>query len=130
MSEFEGIYTEQERQKQIRREFSKLYALYRDDDNPANEQVKRLCDEAAFLRIMLHELKKIIIRDGYIETYQNGANQHGLKKSSAVEVYDKMISQYMRVFAQLNKLLPEPESIDEAQREIMAFITGGNSQSA
>lgn len=130
MNEFVGIYTKEERDRQIRREFSKLYALYRDDDNPANEQVKRLSNEAAFMRVMLLELREIITRDGMIESYQNGANQYGLKKSSAVEVYDKMISQYMRVFAQINKLLPEPVENDQEVNELLAFISGGNRQTA
>jgi hypothetical protein len=75
------------------------------------------------MAITLEETKKIIIRDGVIDTYQNGATQKGLKKAAAVEVYDKMTNTYLKVLDQINKALPEGKKIDPAEA-ILQYVTG------
>ena len=122
MKEFKPYYTEKQRQAKINREFNELWSIYRDDNNPANIQVRSVCTELAFVIVMLIELRYTIIRDGAVETYKNGANQYGQKKSVAVEVYDKTVGQFMKLHAQLNKLLPAVDQNSEATRELMEFI--------
>ena len=125
MEDFKGIYTEEERKKQKDRELSKLLSLFDNADQELRKRAAGLCHEAAFMRVMLYELRQIIMRDGMIERYQNGATQYGLKKSSAVELYDKTVSQYIKIMAQINKLLPGVEYVDPAGREIIEFIMTG-----
>lgn len=66
-------------------------------------------DEAAFMAASLYELRKIINEKGYIEEYQNGANQKGIKKCSEVEIYNTMIKNYSAIIKQLTDLLPKEQ---------------------
>ena len=43
---------------------------------------------------------------GFVEEYQNGANQFGVKKCSEVEIYNTMIKNYSSIVKQLVDLLP------------------------
>ena len=94
------IYSETERKRKIKKELKRL---------------KKLLENVAFMYVTLDETKQIINRDGIIEEYQNGANQKGFKKSSAVEVYDKMVNTYSKVVKQLCEMLPAGESDDVAE---------------
>ena len=120
---FQGIYTEEERKALISKEFRKLKKNLKEIDETRKLTVEKLFREAAFMTVTLDETRQIIARDGIIEEYQNGANQKGLKKSSAVEVYDKMITTYTKVVEQINKALPEPIPPDVSDT-IMRFAFG------
>jgi hypothetical protein len=124
MEDFEGIYSETERNKLISKEYRRLSKSIKDMDPQSQTVLNKLFSEAAFMAVTLEETRKIIIRDGIIEPYQNGATQKGLKKSSAVEVYDKMVNTYSKVIAQINNSLPDDKSIDPAE-DIMRFAVGG-----
>ena len=93
---FEPIYTKEEREKKIKIEKARLIKVFSKEENIAS-----LIDEAAFLRINLEETRAIINRDGIIDTYKNGENQFGQKKSASVEVYDKTFNSYLKVMKQL-----------------------------
>lgn len=67
----------------------------------------------------LDELQETIREKGFTEEYQNGANQHGIKKCSEVEIYNTMIKNYMGVIKQLVDLLPDGESGGD---ELLDFI--------
>lgn len=108
---FEGIYTEQERAAKISKELKRLSQSLGDLTEHRRTIFKRLINEAAFIGVTLEEARLIIMRDGIVEEYRNGANQSGLKKSSVVEVYDKYISSYMKIIDQINKCLPETAQI-------------------
>ena len=125
MAGFIQIYTEKERNNKIKRELKKLKAIFSDIGEKNRGTVERLIENAAFLAVTLEETQKIINRDGVIEEYQNGENQRGMKKSSAVEVYDKSMNTYSKVIKQLCDLLPKEADMDPA-KEIMQFIKGGS----
>ena len=120
---FQGIYTEEERKALIIKEFAKLKKSLKGIDESRKLTIEKLLQEAAFMTVTLDETRQIIARDGIIEEYQNGANQKGLKKSSAVEVYDKMMTTYTRVVEQINKSLPEPIPPDVSDK-IINFAFG------
>ena len=82
-----------------------------------------LIHTAAWQRVMLTELKEMIQRDGYVERYQNGENQFGIKKSSAVEVYDKTVNTYSKIIKQLCELLPEEDGGTAPGQALMDFIS-------
>ena len=63
----------------------------------------------AFMRVTLDELQEIIIRDGVVERYQNGANQYGVKQSAALQSYNSLIKNYAAVAKTLVSFLPPPE---------------------
>lgn len=129
MSEFKGIFKEKQRQAKITEEYDKLLDLFSTVGPDTMEQAARLCQEAAFVRVMLLELRLIIMRDGPIEEYQNGPNQYGLKRSTASDMYDKSIGQYMKLMAHIKKLLPaQPDNAAEVG-ELLDFIQAGVNQS-
>lgn len=122
MKDFKGIYTEEERNKLIKEEYERLIESSRDLDERKIITLDRLFNSAAFMAVTIEEAEKIIIRDGIIETYQNGANQKGLKKSSAVEVHDKMMNTYSKVMDLINKCLPE--GTGKTKQDILNEIDG------
>ena len=122
MDENRGIYTEKERDKLIKAELKRLNGIFSDIDERRRKTVTKLIENAAFLFMALDELQKIIKRDGYIETYQNGANQKGLKKSSAVETYDKYLNSYSKIIKQLCDLLPQGALKEDPASEILKYI--------
>ena len=87
---------------------------------------ERLIDDIAFMGVTMRECRETIQRDGIIDTYQNGENQSGTKKSAAVEVYDKLANSRLRCIKQLSDMLPEVKSdADDPGAMLRAFIGQG-----
>lgn len=132
MAEDTNIYSEKQRIIRINKEKKRLENVFKNIETTKTKLIEKLIDEAAFQAVTLEETREIIKRDGVIEEYQNGANQRGIKKSSAVEVYDKMVNTYSRIIKQLCELLPERvdwtkeneyEEEDPAE-ELLAYVNG------
>lgn len=123
MDEFQGIYSEAERSAMIKKEYARLSKSIRGLDGRKKATLMKLFSDAAFMAVTLEETRLIIIRDGIIESYQNGANQFGIKKAAAVEVYDKMVNTYAKVIDQINKSLPDDRPVD-ASEDILKFAIG------
>lgn len=117
MVENVNIYSEKQRITKIKREKKRLTEAFKNIETTRTKVIEKLIDDAAFQAVTLEETREIIKRDGIIEEYQNGANQKGIKKSSAVEVYDKMINTYSRIIKQLCELLPERVNWDSLEDE-------------
>lgn len=94
---------------------TRLNGLLKKLDNKKKKAVDSLIKNAAFMAVTLEDLQEEINEDGVTEKYQNDANQFGVKKSSAVEVYNTMIKNHVQVMKQLTDLLPreEPKSEDD-----------------
>lgn len=84
------------------------------------------------MRCTLNDLQKYVAEHGAVEHYSNGATQQGLKPSSALQSYNKLISNYITVIRSLAQhlppmkrkalieepiIVPEPE-LSEEEREI------------
>lgn len=131
MSENLQIYSEKQRKAKIKKEKKRLEEIFSFLETSRSKLVESLINDAAFQRVTLEETREIIQRDGIIEEYQNGANQKGIKKSAAVEVYDKMVNTYSKVIKQLCDLLPEKVNWDETDsqeedpaEELMSYVAG------
>lgn len=138
MEGFVQIYTEKKRKSLIKTEKKKLEIIYSKLDESVAKSTEKLLNDAAFMAVTLDELRQIIQRDGPVEQYQNGENQKGLKKSAAVEAYDKMVNTYAKVIKQLVDMLPKVirlqknengeetvEEIDEDTAEnLLAYVKG------
>ncbi len=121
------IYTEKQRNARIKKEKERLTKIFENMDPNKAKIVEKLIQEAAFQAATLDETREIIKKTGVVEEYQNGANQKGVKKSSAVEVYDKLVNTYSRIIRQLCDMLPvvEPgvkEEKDPAE-ELLDYIS-------
>ena len=84
---------------------------------------EHLIEEAAMYSVMLSEINAIIERDGIVDTYKNGENQYGTKKSVAAELKPKYTATYQSLIRQLTELLPT-ESEKDAAKELMDFLNG------
>lgn len=122
---FEHIWTDKKRNTEIKKEKKRLDQIFKDLDEDKRNTVSGLIQSAAFQAVMLTELSMIIKRDGYVEEYQNGANQKGYKKSAAVESYDKSLNTYSKIIKQLTDLLPENHDANVPGAAIMNFVNKG-----
>lgn len=71
--------------------------------------------DVAYMTIKTAQLKEEVESQGMVETYQNGANQCGRKKSAAFEAYMLMAKQKSALIKQLTDLLPEQEFLSVAE---------------
>lgn len=129
MENFESIYTDKQRKTKIKKEQQRLEDIFVNIETNKKKTVEKLIENAAFMAVTLEETRQIVARDGVVEAYQNGENQKGVKKSAAVEVYDKMMNTYSKVIKQLCDLTPAQIELSKEEnspeKEIMDFIKGG-----
>lgn len=97
----------------IKKEISRLNKLVKKVDEKKKKAIVSLINNAAFMAVTLEDLQVEINENGVTEKYKNGANQYGVKKSSAVEVYNAMIKNHMQVMKQLTDLLPKEDPKNE-----------------
>ena len=115
---------EEEREILIKAEMKRIKKITADMDPAKLQIIAGLLQDAAFMAVTLQEVRGITIRDGVIEVYQNGENQRGRKKSSAIEVYDRMVNTYAKVVRQICEEMPSGARTDAAN-DIMKFALGG-----
>lgn len=119
---FEAIYSNKKRKMLEKQEVERLKGIFEDADEKSLKLVDKLIRNAAFTAVMLEETSLIIARDGVIDEYQNGENQKGLKKSSAVEVYDKLLNTYSKIIKQLCDMLMDVQAAKGAAAGILDDI--------
>jgi hypothetical protein len=90
-------------------EVNRLKKIFKNIDKDKQDLCKKLIENAAFMSVSLQDLQKVIKEDGWVEEYQNGANQKGKKTGSAAQLYIKLSNNYRQVIADLVKLLPRSE---------------------
>lgn len=130
MPEVTQIYTEKQRISKIKKEKKRLEETFKNMEKTKLKLVEKLIDEAAFQSVTLEETREIIKKDGVVEEYQNGANQKGIKKSAAIEVYDKMVNTYSKIIKQLCDLLhdrvnfddPKEYKEDDPAKELLNYV--------
>ena len=104
---FKDEYKDLSKDEILLKEKKKLEGIYGKLDVKTKKSVSSLIENAAFMSASLYDLRKIINEKGYVEEYQNGQNQRGMKKCSEVEIYNTMIKNYMACIKQLTDLLPK-----------------------
>ena len=100
------IYEEKDKDIRIYEEFQRLSVYFEDLAEHERSVILPLIQNAAFMRITLEELQKIIAEQGPVEAYQNGENQYGMKQSAALQSYNSLIKNYAAVIKNLFNLLP------------------------
>lgn len=124
MAGVERIFSDKQVDSKIKKEKKRLNEIFQNIDGERKKTIEKLIEDASFMAVMLEETRLIIARDGILEAYQNGENQKGIKKSSAVEVYDKMVNTYSRVIKQLCDLIQDNNegAGEDPAEEILAFV--------
>lgn len=122
MDDKEEIYTEEERESLKKTELAKLRKIFKSLPGDIKKTCEGLIEHAAFQRVLLDELSKMIQKDGLIEVYINGPNQMGFKKSTAVDAYDKAMKTYSSVIKQLCEYLKDANDGSAPGAELLAFV--------
>lgn len=90
----------------IRREKKRLQAIFQDLEPNKLRTCQALIDRAAFITISLQDLEEQLNETGWVETYQNGENQIGLKKAAAADVHISLTKNLNAIVKQLLDLAP------------------------
>ncbi len=99
-----------ETEKRIENERLRLESIFSGLDDKRLETAQSLIENAAFMTVILEDLRDRISENGVTSKYQNGEKQWGTKKSPEVEVYLSMIKNYITVIKTLCDMLPEKSS--------------------
>ena len=98
--------------KRIVAEYKRLLAQFDELPDKHLAFAQKLISRAAFLAVTIDDLEAEIVKNGYTEEYQNGANQRGVKKSPAAELHVTYSKNLFAVMKQLADLLPKPNEIE------------------
>ena len=90
----------------IKKEKERLLYIFKDLDENKLNTCAALIDRAAFITISLQDLEVQLNDTGWVETYQNGENQYGMKKSAAADVHISLTKNLNAIVKQLLELVP------------------------
>ena len=97
------------KQERIEAEKARLFELFKNMDVNQLETARGLISSAAFLRVSLEDLEKIINENGYVDEYSNGQHQTGQKISAAVQSYNGLCAKYTTIVTKLLSIVPPAE---------------------
>lgn len=90
----------------IKRERDRLLDIFKDLEENKLKTCQALIDRAAFITISLEDLEEQLNETGWVEPYQNGENQSGLKKAAAADVHISLTKNLNAIVKQLLDLVP------------------------
>lgn len=90
----------------IKREKDRLFDIFKDLEPNKLSTCQALIDRAAFITISLQDLEEQLNATGWVEEYQNGENQSGLKKAAAADVHISLTKNLNAIVKQLLDLVP------------------------
>jgi len=107
------IFDDIEKKKKIAQVRRKLLKIIENLDENKQVLAKNIIEELSFQTVMCEELRGLIQINGYVEQYQNGENQKGIKKSSFVDQYQNAVKSHAMYLNQLMKIVPDMIDVDE-----------------
>ena len=96
-------YTKEQR---IAKEKRRLVKIFKDLEANKLSTCKALIARAAFITVSLEDLEEQLNTTGWVEQYQNGENQSGLKKSANADVHISLTKNLNAIIKQLLELVP------------------------
>ena len=94
------------KETRIRKEKKRLQEIFKDMEPNKLSTCQALIDRAAFITISLQDLEEHLNETGWVEPYQNGENQSGLKKAAAADVHISLTKNLNAIVKQLLDLVP------------------------
>lgn len=94
------------KETRIKKERDRLRALFTGLDENKLATCNALIDRAAFITISLEDLEVQLNETGWVEVYQNGENQSGMKKAAAADVHISLTKNLNAIVKQLLDLVP------------------------
>lgn len=95
------------RDTRIKDEYGRLKELFADVPKNKQELCQGLLENAAFMKVALDDLRKVVTEEGAIKECVNGNGFTVLQEHPAQKSYNSMINRYSSVIADLAKILPE-----------------------
>lgn len=105
--DFEHIYSPEQRREKLAEKKKEFAQILTKIPGKKKKAARAISAQAAFLAVAIEELDEIVIRDGYVEEYQNGESQKGTKKTVAADLLDRYTKTYTTAIKQIVDLLPE-----------------------
>ena len=90
----------------VKKEKARLLEIFAGLDANKLKACSALIDRAAFITISLEDLEAELNENGWTETYTNGKNQEGVKKSAAAEAHISLTKNLNAIIKQLLELVP------------------------
>ena len=90
----------------IKKEKQRLLDIFAGLDANKLRTCSTLIDRAAFITISLEDLEVELNEKGWTETYTNGKNQEGIKKSAAAEAHISLTKNLNAIIKQLLDIVP------------------------
>ena len=94
------------KETRINKEKARLLDIFKDMEPNKLSTCRALIDRAAFITISLQDLEEQLNLTGWVEPYQNGENQSGLKKAAAADVHISLTKNLNAIVKQLLDLVP------------------------
>ena len=94
------------KETRIRKERERLSEIFKDLEENKLKTCRALIDRAAFITVSLEDLEEQLNETGWIEYYQNGENQSGMKKAAAADVHISLTKNLNAIVKQLLELVP------------------------
>lgn len=93
-------------EQRIKKEQRRLQKLFADLDKNKLATCRALIERAAFITVSLEDLEAQLNETGWVEYYQNGENQSGMKKAAAADVHISLTKNLNAIMKQLLDLVP------------------------
>jgi hypothetical protein len=98
--------TKAKKTTRIKKEKTRLLDIFAGLDANKLKTCSALIDRAAFITVSLEDLEHELNEKGWTETYTNGRNQEGVKKSAAAEAHISLTKNLNAIIKQLLELVP------------------------
>ena len=99
----------------IAREKERLLDIFEGLDENKLRTCSTLIDRAAFITVSLEDLEQELNENGWTETYTNGRNQEGVKKSAAAEAHISLTKNLNAIMKQLLEFVPPAQKASRLQ---------------
>lgn len=114
-----------EKQNRIKKEVGRLKRLFKEIDENKKKLVITTIEDIAFMTVTMQELRENIIRTGTTITYQNGANQFGMKQSPDAQLYLQMSQKQTQAMKILLDCMPKTEKkVPVSEDDFNDFVMG------
>ena len=90
----------------VTKEKKRLMEIFKDLEPNKLQTCHALIDRAAFITVSLQDLEEMLNETGWVEYYQNGENQSGMKKAAAADVHISLTKNLNAIVKQLLELVP------------------------
>jgi hypothetical protein len=103
------------KETRIKKERERLFEVFKDLEENKLKTCSALIDRAAFITISLQDLEVQLNESGWVEPYQNGENQSGLKKAAAADVHISLTKNLNAIIKQLLDMVPPAQKASRLQ---------------